>query len=374
MTPGKKMNDMIRPINRVIIESCAGDSNQARSILDRLPNIPIETDNQYEPTTDMPLDMDKETLRLVDYKGDFLKSCPGTKEYICCGYQILNVGTNCPFDCSYCILQAYFNQPALRVFTNLEEKLNSIGALIDSNPDKIYRIGTGEFTDSLAIDPVTDWSGILTRFFKDRKNAVLEFKTKTDIIDGMLRTPYRDRIIISWSLNSSEVTAREEHGAPPIIKRIKAAKRCQEEGYVTGFHFDPLIHYKGWEKGYLKTIELLDKYIDPKRVIWISMGCFRYIPVLKSFMRRRHPDTRLLDGEFITGMDGKMRYFRPIRTEIFSRIKEYLDAWDKDLGAYLCMESNDVWRDSFGWSPGDSDGLARYLDSRVTKIYIYPPA
>src|SRR5512136_3469961 len=75
-------------------------------------------------------DLDKETLRFVSFPGQLLKPCPGTREYLCCGYQILNIGTNCPLDCSYCILQAYFNQPSLRVFVNLEEQLEAIGQVL----------------------------------------------------------------------------------------------------------------------------------------------------------------------------------------------------------------------------------------------------
>ena len=128
--------------------------------------------------------MGKDALHLLNHKGEFLKPCPGTKEYICCGYQILNVATNCPLDCTYCILQSYFlNQPNLRIHVNLEENLAGILAAIDKNPHQIFRVGTGEFADSLALDPIAHWTDILMGPFSARKNAVLEFKTKT--------TPYR---------------------------------------------------------------------------------------------------------------------------------------------------------------------------------------
>ena len=135
-------------------------------------------------------------------------------------------------NCSYCVLQAYFNKPSLRLFINLEENLEGIFKIIDNNPDKIFRIGTGEFTDSLAIDHIADWTETLPKYFSKRKNVLLELKTKTDRIEGLLRSQYRDRIIVSWSLNSQYIASREEHGAPSIEKRLKCAKACQEEGYV----------------------------------------------------------------------------------------------------------------------------------------------
>ncbi len=356
-------------IKRIQVEDSAEGYAPVVKVLKALGGVPHErvTHNEIAEKPD-PLKMDKETLRLISFEGEFLKPCPGTKGYICCGYQILQVGTNCPLDCSYCILQAYFNQPSLRVFANLEDKLEPIGRLLDARPDKIFRIGTGEFTDSLALDPIMGWSDILLPFFSTRRNAILELKTKTDHIEGLLSSNYRDRIIASWSLNSPYIASREEHKAPAIKKRLQAAKRCQEEGFTVGFHFDPLIPHPGWKDGYKKTLELMDKYIDPKGIIWMSLGCLRYMPSLKPIIRKRHPGTHILDGEFVPGRDGKMRYFKPFRIDMYGFMRELLEKWHRDLGLYLCMESHEIWQKSMGWSPANTEGLSRYLDKRVGGI------
>jgi spore photoproduct lyase len=358
------------PIRRALVEQGAEKYGLAQDILRKIhkscfAKAPKSRDGQAPSF----MDMDKGSLRLIDFPGELLKPCPGTKGYICCGYQILHVGTNCPLDCSYCILQAYFNQPSLRVFVNLEEKLGVIGRFLDSQTETIFRIGTGEFTDSLALDPLVGWSDMLLSFFAARKNAVLELKTKTDHIAGLLSAKSRDRIIVSWSLNSPHISATEEHGAPGIKKRLIAAKRCQEEGFALGFHFDPLIQHPDWKEGYMRTLELMDQIVDPKRIIWLSLGCFRYMPVLKRIIRKRHPDTSVLDGEFIPGLDGKMRYFKPIRVEMYGFMKEKLDQWYRDLGVYLCMESDDVWQKSLGWSPAETAGLSLFLDERVSRFF-----
>lgn len=313
--------------------------------------------------------MGKQTLRLMSYKGEFLKPCPGTKEYICCGYQILNLATNCPLECTYCILQSYLNQPDLRVYVNLEARIDQVMEVIDRQPHRIFRVGTGEFTDSLALDPITRWSDLLIPLFSSRKNAILEFKTKTVNIRNLLACKQRDRIVVSWSLNSPYISAMEEHGAAGLKQRLEAAGQCQKEGFVLGFHFDPLIPHMNWQEEYSKTLELMDRYIDPKGIIWISLGSFRFPPHLKSIIRRRHPKTHILDGEFIRGLDGKMRYFKPIRLDLYSFMRENLEQWSRELGLYLCMESDDVWERSLGWSAGDSVGLCRYLDKRVWKIF-----
>ena len=358
-------------IKRVHVEEGAAVYPQTAKILNRLEGLPTEKVTSEEEAWAGPpyLEMEKETLRLLPFQGEFLKPCPGTSGYICCGYQILNVGTNCPLDCSYCILQAYFNQSSVRVFVNLENKLEQIGQLIDKNPGKMFRIGTGEFTDSLALEPVTGWAQILLPFFASRKNAALELKTKTDQIQGLVASRCRERIIVSWSLNSPPVAASEEQGAPSIKKRLLAARRCQTEGFTLGFHFDPLIQHPGWKEEYLRTLEMMDRYVDPKGIIWISLGSLRYMPQLKAIIRKRHPKTHILDGEFVPGLDGKMRYFKPIRIDMYGFMGEMLNKWHEGLGIYLCMESDEVWQKSLKWSPGNSEGLSHYLDKRVRKAF-----
>jgi spore photoproduct lyase len=357
-------------IKRISMEEGAIRYDLAKTVLGNLPGIPVQeakdAGERLEPNDSA---MGKETIHLLPYKGEFLKPCPGTKEYICCGYQILNLGTNCPLDCSYCILQAYINQPHLRVFVNLEEGLEQALQQIDRQPDRIFRIGTGEFTDSLAIDHITRWSERLLPLFSTRRNVVLELKTKTSRVKGVLDSKYRDRIILSWSLNSPYICLHEEKMAAGLRKRLEAARQCQSEGFTLGFHFDPLIQHRGWKDEYLKTLDLMDKYIDPKGIIWISLGSFRFMPGLKPIIRRRHPETCVLDGEFVVGLDGKMRYFRPIRVDLYGHIRENLEKWHSNLGLYLCMESDHVWQSSMRWSPTKTAGLSNYLDSRVLEFF-----
>jgi spore photoproduct lyase len=357
-------------IRRILLEREAEANSIAQQIRCKLPTVPIE----YVSPGDLALagdidELDKQSLRMVNFSGDFLKPCPGTRGYICCGYQILHVGINCPMDCSYCFLQFYLNQPSLRIFSNLEDKLSSIGRIIDTYPDRIFRIGTGEFTDSLALDSLTGWTDMLLPFFSSKNNCIIELKTKTTCIENLLRKhDIGQRVVVAWSLNTPRIIGHEERNTSSLENRILAARRCQKAGFVVAFHFDPLLHYPGWREEYEQVIQLLEKYIDPESIIWISIGSFRYMPDLKRVIRRRFPETHIFNGEFISGLDGKLRYFKPIREEMYECLFDRLTQWHKDLGIYLCMESNEVWMQSFGWSPETSVNLSRYLDDRVRKL------
>ena len=94
------------------------------------------------------------------------------------------------------------------------------------------------------------------------------------------------------------------------------------------------------------------------------------MPALKSIIMRRHPKSRILAGEFVPGIDGKMRYFKPIRIGMYGLMAEMLGKWHVDLGLYLCMESHDVWQKGLGWSPKDTAGLSSFLDRRAEKFFV----
>ncbi len=367
LTFGSQMNLKIKT---TILEKDAEKYPLSQKVVDRLRGFcAVKGEDETSACRPEQFRLDKETLRLIAFPGALLKPCPGTREYLCCGYQILNIGTNCPLDCSYCILQVYFNQPSLRIFVNLEQQLEAIGQTLHASGEKIFRIGTGEFTDSLALDPIVKWTEVLPSFIATHKNALLEFKTKTVSIEGLLCSRYRDRIVVSWSLNSPTIAEREEHGAPSMKRRLEAARACQRAGYILGFHFDPLIEHPSWQEEYARTLDLLDRYINPTGVIWISLGCLRYMPSLKQVIRRRFPKTHILDGEFIPGLDAKMRYIKPLRIEMYAFMKERLEQWGAQSGIYLCMESSDVWQNGLGWSPQSSEGLSEYLDKRAKKVF-----
>ena len=360
-----------RPPKKVILESAVANSVVSASLRKNLPGASFEIVERVSDCSSRSPDV----LEVVNFRGKFLKSCPGTRNYHCCGYRILHLGTQCTIDCTYCILQAYLNQPNLRLFGNLDEMFDELSGSLAENRCSLHRTGTGEFTDSLLLDPFTGLSRLIVPFFAKTPNGVLELKTKTDFIGNLRGLDHGGHTIVAWSLNPQEVQKREEPLSATISERLDAARACAGEGYFLAFHFDPIIDYAGWKSGYAKTLELLFDRIDPSRIVWISLGALRFMPELKAIIKARHPSSRIAYGEFIRGLDGKMRYFRDIRAEFYSFMVDRIRQADPNLCVYLCMESDDVWRDSFGFSPEERGGLSRMLDRAVERrMGIIPPA
>jgi spore photoproduct lyase len=343
---------------RVLVESEVADGELVLALRKNLPEAAFEIVDRVSETDCR----DPDVLEVVRFQGRFLKSCPGTRHYHCCGYRILHFGTQCTLDCTYCILQAYLNQPNLRLFGNTGEMLRELSEELEQNPATLYRIGTGEFTDSLLLDPFTGLSRTLVPFFAGRQNAVLELKTKTTFVQNLADLDHNGHTIVAWSLNSEHVRLREEPLASSLDERFEAARLCSRMGYFLAFHFDPIIAYPEWRSGYGEIVDRLFDAVDPARIVWMSLGAFRFMPDLKGTIRARHPKSRIQYGEFIRGLDGKMRYFRDIRVEFYKFMVEKIRKVDPDLCAYLCMEGDDIWKESFGFSPGERGGLSAMLD------------
>jgi spore photoproduct lyase len=343
---------------RVLVESEVAGAPLVATLRRNLPDARFEiVDRLEEGASHSP-----NTLEVVAFRGRMLKTCPGTSHYLCCGYKILHFGAQCTLDCTYCILQAYLNQPNLRLFGNIGDVLSELQMELEANRDVLHRFGTGEFTDSLLLDPFTELTRQLVPFFGRQPNAVLELKTKTDFIRNLRDLDHRGHTVVAWSLNAPAIRKHEEPKTTSIGERLEAARQCAEWGYRLAFHFDPLIEHPDWRAGYAETVDRLFEAIDPDRIVWISLGCLRFMPALKPIIQARHPRSRILSGEFVHGLDGKMRYFRDIRAEMYAFLVDRIRRHAPDCCVYLCMEGRDLWREAFGFSPEERGGLPAMLD------------
>ncbi len=310
----------------------------------------------------------KRQLFLCENRGTFFKPCPGTKEYRCCDYQVLSTGMNCPIDCAYCILQAYLNSPWLTHYVNIEKMFEELDAALLENPETFYRIGTGEFTDSLAIDRFTCLSKYLVSYFATKTNAVLELKTKSAVIKNLSGLQHNGRTVVAWSLNSPSVMKKEELRSATLDERLAAAAKCADMGYRLAFHFDPIIDHPGWREGYSETVRMLYETVPADAIAWISMGALRYIPSLKDIGMRRFPHSNIYFQEFIEGLDNKSRYFRPERVKLYCHIYEELKKKASSRTCiYFCMESDEIWKEVMGYIPEEMGGIPRMLDRSVAK-------
>ena len=348
---------------KIYLERKVADSTVSRRVLQYWDKVPVQLINSLN---EMEQDRtDGRVMLLLHQKGRFLKPCPGTPQHLCCNYMLLNIGYNCPLGCSYCYLPAYLDNPqVISIFANLGDLRQELEALAANGHPGLYRIGTGEFTDSLVFDHITNFSNEIIPLFARHKGWLLELKTKTDQIGSLLELDPEGRVVISWSLSPTAVIAREEPETTPLEGRLTAAQRCQAQGYWIGLHFDPIIYYDDWERDYEDLVRATFSRIEPARVIWISLGGLRFIPALVPKIKEMFPQSKIICGELFPGRDGKLRYLQKIRIELYTKLIALIKEFAPQAFVYLCMETPEVWSKVFGWSPQNNSHLAHLFAER----------
>ncbi len=334
---------------KIFIEKDVINSPITRQILKKLPDITIEYINDYSSikvdglTTDDVFKKSKEYLALAGKKGELVKQfrcrdgIVGNTEYF------ISHGNNCNLDCDYCFLQCYFDNAVPTVFINHDKMLGEIKEVLLATSDKKIVFHAGELCDALAFDHLTGLSIKLIPLFSEYPNARLELRTKTTTIENLLNIKAPGNVVVSWTFSPQEIIDAHEHKAPSLEERIRAAEDVQTAGYNVGICLDPIILCDDWFDHYKEMLEIVFERLDMGKVKFISLGGFRYLPSLTRVIRERNPQSNLLLDEFVPCVDGKHRYFRPIREKAYKEIGKVIRDLTKEVKISLCMETPEVW-------------------------------
>lgn len=339
--PAERANLMPRPFapKRLYIEKAVQDTPLAQRVQEKFPQAAVEILEQKKWVGSRYFSNRLDTLLIYEEKYDFLKPCPCSHGNAGCSYNLINLGFGCCFECEYCFLQQYQNLHAVLLPANVSDFLQRIDrACFRTGPFGRPRIGSGEFTDSLVFDELTQYTQAIVPFFRARPHLQFEFKTKSVYIEGLLKQPSAENVVVSWSVNAARITQRAEHFTAPLPQRLAAAAEVARVGYRIGFHFDPVIIFDGWQEAYRQTAEQMAAAVPIEKVAWISVGVLRFSRELKKAVENRFPHTHILDGEFLLDFDGKMRYAPNQRQEVYNYMVPLLRRLFPHTQVYICME------------------------------------
>jgi len=252
----------------------------------------------------------------------------------------------CPYGCKYCYLAGTPGvrfSPTVKVYVNLPEMLSEIDrvARCQRTPTAFY---LGKLQDSLALDPLTAYSTVLVPFFAEHPWARLTLLTKSAHVDRLLDLEHGGHSILSWSVNPPKVSAMFEENVPTIDERLEAMRLVAERGYPVRAIMMPIIPIDGWEEAYTAFTDRLLQTVAIQRLTLGGICIYRSArDLMERRMGMRNVVSEHIDATSPKAGDGRARYSRDLRHEVYSLIIESARRLRPDLEIALCLEEQALW-------------------------------
>lgn len=321
----------------------------AQEILSVLRGVPVQEIDAHRQAAPPVLGLnrriaaEKRALILAVKKGEMIKPVERDLFQTTPNEYYLMHSLGCPFDCEYCFLYDYLEHQRPTIFVNLADllaRLDEVVGAAGAGQELLFH--AGEFSDALAYDHLTNLSRPLVEWFATKAHARLELRTKSDFVENLLGLSHGGRTIVSWTFNPEEIARRIEHHTASFAQRLAAAQKAQQHGYRVGLRFDPIVWHPGWRDGYQKMIADIFSVLDARWIADVSLGMFRATPGLKHIIQHRVRQSWLLAGEMVLCADGKYRYAKPVRREMYRAIAGWIRAHAPNVKIDSCMEAPEV--------------------------------
>lgn len=206
---------------------------------------------------------------------------------------------NCLYDCRYCFLQGMFQSAHYVLFVNYEDFIEEMQSLITKHDKETVHFFSGYDCDSLALDPVTDFTNKFLPFFEDNPQALLELRTKSTQIRTLLKREPIQNCVIAFSFTPDNIAIALEHKTPAVNKRLQAIIDLQQAGWQVGLRFDPLIYTKDYANEYTGLFNDIFSKINPEFTHSVSLGSFRLPKDYFRKLEKLYPDDKLFASPLV---------------------------------------------------------------------------
>jgi DNA repair photolyase len=244
---------------------------------------------------------------------------------------------NCLYDCRYCFLQGMFQSAHYVLFVNYEEFIEDMQSIINKHNNEAVHFFSGYDCDSLALEPVTDFTAEFLPFFETNAQALLELRTKSTQIRSLLKREPIDNCVIAFSFTPNQIANSLEHKAPDVNKRLQAIHDLQEAGWSIGLRFDPLIYTADYQKQYKELFDTLFSKINPELTHSISLGSFRLPKDYFRKLEKLYPDEKLFASPQ-EEENNNIGYPSDIRNEMLNFCADIINQHIPDHKFFPCHE------------------------------------
>jgi spore photoproduct lyase len=260
-----------------------------------------------------------------------------SSDVVCPHFLELKWAYGCPFDCSWCYLKGTFRfrpngkEPVIKDYGKIE--LHTRVFLEEVKTPEI--LNTGEIADSLmGENSDKPFSKFIISLFETQKLHKVLFLTKSSDVKNLLEIEPHNQAVISFSLNAIPVAKRWEK-APPISKRIEAAKKVYQSGYEVRVRIDPMVPIDAWRQSYLKLADLIFENLVPKR---ITLGSLRGLQsTINGCSDKSWVNYLTESSNWGKKIDFQTRY------TMYSEVIEYLKSKHHYEKVALCKETIKMW-------------------------------
>lgn len=336
-------------IETFFVEKELWEHPRSKKILETIPHKRVQSIDDYTKyfgRVKKPYLQKRDSLNafIANKKGQLIKEAPDTYGLSGEPHFYFIHAYNCIYECHYCYLQGHFHSPDLVFFLNHEQIIDQMKKITDdfssqNNKEHSVWFHAGEFSDSLALSHATGELPLYFDFFKNTPQAKLELRTKSTNIKALLELPPLENVIITFSLSPQKRSKQTDQKTPPTSHRLKAIKKLNEYGHHIGIHLDPIIYEEDFEAQYQELLEQLNDSIALERVQYFSTGVVRFTKDVYRQVKMNYPKSDIHAAELTTSFDGKVRYSRPMRLWMLSKLENLLRT--NHVAAkkiYLCME------------------------------------
>lgn len=267
-------------VSSVYIESEIRDHPRARKLLERLRNLPVVEIEHYgevfNPRAQNFRLQKKNPAIIIARKNDgHVLAAPqgyglgGSHNYY------FSHMLNCIYDCRYCFLQGMYQSAHQILFINYEDFGERIKQLATKHQGEAVWFYSGYDCDSLANEPMTEFTDYFIPLVASIDNAWMELRTKSTQVRSMLKLQPCERVVTAFSFTDPVSHRKLEHGVPSIAKRVNAMRRLIDAGWTVGLRFDPVVYHQDYQAAFVNLLDEIFTTVDPQKLHSVSLGSFR---------------------------------------------------------------------------------------------------
>ena len=323
----------------IYIEEEIADTQRVQQILQRFPSIPRVRCGRYgevfnRNAQNFRLQKQAPALILAKKYGKLVLPAPAGYGFNDAQSFYFSHMLNCVYDCRYCFLQGMYRSANTVLFVNYEDFASELAkTLTDIGEPAVFY--SGYDCDSLALEPVSDFCKYFLPVFSTLPQAILELRTKSTQIRGLLETAPLANCVIAMSFTAHRAAQQWEHKVPSISKRIEALSKLQQAGWSVAIRFEPLIFSDDMQADYRGLFAEVFSKLDAAKVHSVSTGLFRMpMPFYKKIVKL-YPDEALFAQESEV-LDGLVSLKNPREDAELQELEQALHGYISPQQYYRC--------------------------------------